>query len=79
MMTKKRVLLIDEESAFMRYLQDDLERREIAVACVYSPLDENGAAAFAPDAIVADKNMLAKTPDGFFTNFATMGIDCRWC
>ncbi len=62
-MTNKRVLLIDEESAFTRFLQDDLEQREISVACVYSPGDESGAMAFAPNAVVADKNILAnKTP-----------------
>jgi EAL domain-containing protein (putative c-di-GMP-specific phosphodiesterase class I)/CheY-like chemotaxis protein len=57
-MPKKRVLVIDEESAFTRLLQDDLEQRAISVACVYSPGDENSAMAFAPDAVVADKNIL---------------------
>jgi len=56
-MRNKRVLVIDEESAFTRFLQDDLEQREISVACVYSPGDENGATAFAPNVIVADKKM----------------------
>ena len=60
-MRNKRVLVIDEESAFTRFLQDDLEQREISVACVYSPGDENGATAFAPNVIVADKKMLSKS------------------
>lgn len=60
----KRVLLIDEESAFTRFLQDDLEQREISVACVHSAKDLDGAAAFAPNALVADKRKLAKAaPD----------------
>ncbi|WP_417819106.1 EAL domain-containing protein [Tritonibacter scottomollicae] len=68
-MTNKRVLLIDEESAFTRFLQDDLEQREISVACVYSPGDENGAMAFAPNAVVADKNILANKTPGLLQAF----------
>lgn len=60
-MSNKRVLVIDEESAFTRFLQDDLEQREISVACIYSPGDENGATAFAPNVIVADKKMLSQS------------------
>ncbi|PHR14315.1 MAG: hypothetical protein COA41_17230 [Sphingopyxis sp.] len=60
-MRNKRVLVIDEESAFTRFLQDDLEQREIAVACIYSPGDESGATAFAPNVIVADKKMLSQS------------------
>ena len=60
-MPNKRVLVVDEESAFTRLLQDDLEQRAISVACVYSPGDENGAVAFAPNAVVIDKDILANT------------------
>jgi len=60
-MPNKRVLVIDEESAFTRFLQDDLEQRAISVACIYSPGDENGATAFAPDVIVADRQMLSQS------------------
>jgi len=59
-MANQRVLVIDEESAFTRLLQDDLEQRQISVACVYSPGDENGAVVFAPNVIVVDKKMLSK-------------------
>jgi EAL domain-containing protein (putative c-di-GMP-specific phosphodiesterase class I) len=58
-MPNSRVLVIDEESAFTRFLQDGLEQRAISVACIYSPGDENGARAFAPNVIVADKKMLS--------------------
>ncbi len=68
-MPNKRVLVIDEESAFTRFLQDDLEQRAISVACVYSPGDENGAMAFAPDAVVADKNMLTNETAGLLQTF----------
>ncbi|WP_417621010.1 EAL domain-containing protein [Parasphingorhabdus sp.] len=68
-MQKKRVLVIDEESAFTRLLQDDLEQREISVACVYSPGDENGVTAFAPTAVVADKNLLTTKTDSFMRTF----------
>tara|TARA_R110000824_G_scaffold256634_1_gene445655 strand:+ start:13079 stop:14230 length:1152 start_codon:yes stop_codon:yes gene_type:complete len=68
-MPKKRVLVIDEESAFTRFLQDDLEQREISVACVYSPGDENGATAFAPNVIVANKEMLSSSTTGFLRTF----------
>lgn len=68
-MPNKRVLVIDEESAFTRFLQDDLEQRAISVACVYSPGDENGATAFAPDVIVADKQMLCQSNAGLLSRF----------
>tara|TARA_R110000850_G_scaffold36106_15_gene95950 strand:+ start:3129 stop:4280 length:1152 start_codon:yes stop_codon:yes gene_type:complete len=68
-MSNKRVLVIDEESAFTRFLQDDLEQREISVACVYSPGDENGATAFAPNVIVADKEMLSHNSSGLLSGF----------
>mgnify|MGYP003145045986 FL=1 len=68
-MPKKRVLVIDEESAFTRFLQDDLEQREISVACVYSPGDENGATAFAPNVIVADKETLCQTNASILSTF----------
>lgn len=68
-MSNKRVLVIDEESAFTRLLQDDLEQREISVACVYSPGDENGVTAFAPTAVVADKNMLSQKPASLMRTF----------
>ena len=68
-MSNKRVLVIDEESAFTRFLQDDLEQREISVACVYSPGDENGATAFAPNVIVADKQRLFQTSAGLLAGF----------
>lgn len=68
-MANKRVLVIDEESAFTRFLQDDLEQREISVACVYSPGDENGATAFAPNVIVADKERLCEDPGGLLSRF----------
>lgn len=68
-MSNKRVLVIDEESAFTRFLQDDLEQREISVACVYSPGDENGATAFAPNVIVADKNMLSQSSATILSRF----------
>ncbi|MEO9600106.1 EAL domain-containing protein [Parasphingorhabdus sp.] len=68
-MPNKRVLVIDEESAFTRFLQDDLEQRAISVACVYSPGDENGATAFAPNVIVADKNMLTDRTTGLLRTF----------
>lgn len=68
-MPNKRVLVIDEESAFTRVLQDDLEQRAISVACVYSPGDESGAMAFAPDAVVADKNVLANLSAGLVQTF----------
>ena len=66
-MANKRVLVIDEESAFTRFLQDDLEQREISVACVYSPGDENGATAFAPNVIVADKQRLFQSSAGLLS------------
>lgn len=72
-MSNKRVLVIDEESAFTRFLQDDLEQREISVACVYSPGDENGAAAFAPNVIVADKNRLSKGNTSLLRKFDSVG------
>ena len=68
-MSNKRVLVIDEESAFTRFLQDDLEQREISVACVFSPGDENGATAFAPNVIVADKERLSQNSAGLLTGF----------
>ena len=68
-MASKRVLVIDEESAFTRFLQDDLEQREISVACVYSPGDENGATAFAPNVIVADKERLRHDTAGLLSRF----------
>lgn len=68
-MPKKRVLMIDQESAFTRFLQDDLEQRAISVACVYSPGDESGAMAFAPNAVVADKNVLADEASGLLQAF----------
>jgi len=68
-MSNKRVLVIDEESAFTRFLQDDLEQREISVACVYSPGDENGATAFAPNVIVADKERLHQGNAGLLSGF----------
>ena len=68
-MAHKRVLVIDEESAFTRFLQDDLEQREISVACVYSPGDENGATAFAPNVIVADKERLCHDTGGLLSRF----------
>lgn len=68
-MANKRVLVIDEESAFTRFLQDDLEQREISVACVYSPGDENGATAFAPNVIVADNEMLCQSNAGLLSKF----------
>ncbi|MEH6789869.1 EAL domain-containing protein [Parasphingorhabdus sp.] len=71
-MSNKRVLVIDEESAFTRFLQDDLEQREISVACIYSAGDENGATAFAPTVIVADRKMLSESKAGLhrFARFA---------
>ncbi len=66
-MSNKRVLVIDEESAFTRFLQDNLEQREISVACIYSPGDENGATAFAPNLIVADKEMLCLNRPGLLS------------
>jgi len=68
-MPNNRVLVIDEESAFTRLLQDGLEQRAISVACIYSPGDENGARAFAPNVIVADKKMLADKNPGLLRNF----------
>ncbi len=68
-MPNKRVLVIDEESAFTRFLQDDLEQRAISVACVYSPGDENSAMAFAPTAVVADKNILTSGAGGLLQTF----------
>ena len=68
-MPNKRVLVIDEESAFTRFLQDDLEQRAISVACVYSPGDENSAMAFAPNAVVADKNILSNADAGLWQTF----------
>lgn len=68
-MPNNRVLVIDEESAFTRFLQDDLEQREISVACIYSPGDENGATAFAPNVIVADKERLCQGNAGLLTGF----------
>jgi DNA-binding NtrC family response regulator len=50
-------------------LQDDLEKRAISVACVYSPGDENGAMAFAPNAVVADKNILTNKTAGLLQTF----------
>ncbi|MEO9634638.1 MAG: EAL domain-containing protein [Parasphingorhabdus sp.] len=68
-MPKKRVLVIDEESAFTRLLQDDLEQREISVACIYSPGDENAATAFDPDVIVADKDIWTESNAGLLGTF----------
>ncbi|WP_373490720.1 EAL domain-containing protein [Parasphingorhabdus sp.] len=68
-MANQRVLVIDDESAFTRFLQDDLEQRAISVACVYSPGDENGATVFAPDVIVADKKLLAAGNGGLLCRF----------
>lgn len=68
-MANQRVLVIDEESAFTRFLQDDLEQRAISVACVYSPGDENGATAFAPNVIVADKKLLTTGDASLLSKF----------
>jgi EAL domain-containing protein (putative c-di-GMP-specific phosphodiesterase class I) len=68
-MKNRRVLVIDEESAFTRFLQDDLEQRAISVACVHSPGDANGAMAFAPTAVVADKNILTNKTAGLMQTF----------
>lgn len=80
-MSNKRVLVIDEESAFTRFLQDDLEQREISVACVYSPGDENGATAFAPNVIVADKKRLSQSNASLLRKLPLVlmtGTDSKW-
>ncbi|VWX60963.1 EAL domain-containing response regulator [Sphingorhabdus sp. 109] len=80
-MSHKRVLVIDEESAFTRFLQDDLERREISVACVYSPGDENSATAFAPNVILADRKMLSWRNAGLLHKLPLVlmtGTDRQW-
>ncbi|CAO1649143.1 EAL domain-containing protein [Parasphingorhabdus sp. NYA22] len=80
-MSNKRVLVIDEESAFTRFLQDDLEQREISVACIYSPGDENGATAFAPNVIVADKKMLSQSNASLLRKLPLVlmtGTDSQW-
>ncbi|ASK89386.1 EAL domain-containing response regulator [Sphingorhabdus sp. SMR4y] len=80
-MAQKRVLVIDEESAFTRFLQDDLEQREISVACVYSPGDENGATAFAPNVILADRKMLSQSSAGLLHQLPLVlmtGTDPQW-
>lgn len=87
-MPNKRVLVIDEESAFTRFLQDDLEQRAISVACIYSPGDENGATAFAPDVIVADRQMLFQSHADLLGRFDSdarqlplvlmTGSDAKW-
>ena len=71
-MPNSRVLVIDEESAFTRFLQDGLEQRAISVACIYSPGDENGARAFAPNVIVADKKMLSNQNASLLRNFGNV-------
>ncbi|ATW03438.1 hypothetical protein C8024_18045 [Sphingopyxis sp. BSNA05] len=80
-MSNKRVLVIDEESAFTRFLQDDLEQREISVACVYSPGDENGATAFAPNVILADQKMLSQSNASLLHKLPLVlmtGADSQW-
>ena len=76
-MPNSRVLVIDEESTFARFLQDGLEQRAITVACIYSPGDENGARAFAPNVIVADKKMLSHKTRACCAISAMLSANCR--
>ncbi len=74
-MTKKRLIIIDDETGYNRLLQDDLETHDISVACLFSEKDAESALAFGPDAILADQNNLEIMSEGVLEKIAAIRPD----
>ena len=74
-MTKKRLIILDDENGFNRLLQDELETHDISVACLFSEEDADGALAFAPDAILADQYNLEHISPHLLARIAAINPD----
>ncbi len=65
-----KVIIVEEENALSRSLQDDLEANDIAVACVFSKLDEEASLVFGPDALIIDPKTVRENGSELLDRFS---------
>ncbi|MBF6603774.1 MAG: EAL domain-containing protein [Sphingorhabdus sp.] len=65
-----KVIIVEEENALSRSLQDDLEAHDIAVACVFSKLDEEASLVFGADALVIDPKSMRENGHDLLDRFS---------
>lgn len=69
-MAEPRIMFLEDEEAFARSLQDDLEQGGLATACIASPEDQAAGLAFGPDMIVVNPETSVKDAFGLFPKVA---------
>ncbi|QLC23952.1 EAL domain-containing protein [Parasphingopyxis algicola] len=69
-MSQARIMLLEEEETLSRPLQDDLEQRGLAAACIAAAEDEEAGLAFGPNIVVLNPETGIKNGFGLIRKMA---------